>query len=75
MGSVTLSMPTEVKHKMDRFSWINWSALARESFLKKIGELELLESITSKSKLSEKDAKKLADKINERVSERFLGAK
>lgn len=75
MVSVTLSIPEDVKQKMDEFSWINWSGLARETFVKKMEELELLEKITSKSKLSEKNAKKLADEINKRVSERFIGAK
>ena len=75
MVSVTLSIPNEIKQKMDKFSWINWSGLAREAFIKKMGELELLEKITMKSKLSEKEAKKLADKINKKVSEKFLGAK
>ena len=75
MVSVTLSMPEDVKHKMDGFSWINWSGLAREAFVKKMDEFEVLEKITSKSKLSEKDAKKLADEINKRVSERFMGEK
>ena len=74
MVSVTLSIPEDVKQKMEKFPWINWSALARETFVKKMKELELLEKITSKSKLSEKDAKILADEINKKVSDKFLGA-
>lgn len=68
MVSVTLSMPEDVKKKMDEFAWLNWSALAREAFLKKIRQLEILakfEKDFEKSKLTDKDCIELGRKLKE----------
>ncbi len=72
MATVTLSIPNEVKDKMESFAWINWSALARDAFVQKMEELELLATITAKSKLTEADVKQFADRVNARVSEQYL---
>jgi hypothetical protein len=52
MVSVTLSVPPELKQNMDKYSWVNWSGLARETFSEKIEELRLLDKFKSKSKLT-----------------------
>ena len=44
MGTITLSVPDELKEKMAKTDWINWSSVAREAFVK----LELLERLESK---------------------------
>ena len=52
---------------MKRITWINWSELARLKILEKIKQeqqIEKLRRIVSKSKLIEKQAKKLADEVN-----------
>ena len=36
MPTVTLSIPEDIKKKMEKFAWLNWSTLAREAFVKKI---------------------------------------
>jgi Arc/MetJ-type ribon-helix-helix transcriptional regulator len=64
MPTITLSMPNEIKQEMDKRKFINWSEVARESIKEKISELKLLEDITSKSKLTEKDALEIGRKIN-----------
>ena len=61
-------MPEDVKKKMDEFAWLNWSALAREAFLKKIRQLEILakfEKDFEKSKLTDKDCIELGRKLKE----------
>ncbi|HLD79293.1 MAG TPA: hypothetical protein VJA18_01925 [Candidatus Nanoarchaeia archaeon] len=72
MSTITLSVPEELKVEMDTFEDINWSAVAREAIKGKISQLRLLKVISSKSKLSEKDALKLGRKINKSLHERFI---
>ena len=48
MVSVTLSVPEEVKHKMDRFSEINWSGFIRKAILSKTEELSWKENMLQK---------------------------
>ena len=39
MVSVTLSIPSEVKEKMDHFSEINWSGFIRKAIVEKATEM------------------------------------
>lgn len=71
MVSVTLSIPADIKERMDKFSWVNWSGLARETFIKKMDELEMLEKITSKSKMTQEDADTLAEKITKGMHKKY----
>ena len=63
MATMTLAIPDDLKKEMDKFSIINWSAVAREAFVERISKLRLLESITKDSKLTEKDIEELSEKI------------
>ncbi|MFP4400489.1 MAG: hypothetical protein ACLFPQ_01285 [Candidatus Woesearchaeota archaeon] len=72
MVNVTLSIPTELKHKMDDFAEINWSAVAREAFDEKINDLEFIKKFKSKSTLTEKDAINLGKELNERLRKRRI---
>ena len=42
MVNVTLSIPNELKQKMDSLAEINWSAVAREAFDEKIKDMEFI---------------------------------
>ena len=70
MVNVTLSIPTDMKHKMDSFAEINWSAVARQAFEEQITKLELVNSIVSKSKATEKDVEELSKKIKQGIWQR-----
>ncbi len=66
MVSVTLKISNEFKTIINKLTWINWSEIAREEALKKLEEEESLQkfrAIISKSKLTEKDADELAEKV------------
>ncbi len=45
-------------HRMKKFSEVRWSEVARKAIEKKVAGLELLEKLTSKSKLTEKTSKR-----------------
>jgi hypothetical protein len=68
MVNVTLTVPIDLKKHMDEFSEINWSEVARQAINRKIQELVLLRSITSKSKLTEKDVEEIRRKIKAAIA-------
>jgi hypothetical protein len=67
MVNVTLSIPTELKHKMEKFAEINWSAVAREAFNEKINDLEFIKKFKIRSTLSEEDAINLGKELNNKL--------
>lgn len=70
MVNVTLSIPSDLKNRMDNFAEINWSAVAREAFDEKIKDLEFIKKFKAKSTLTEEDALKLGKELNERLVKR-----
>jgi len=71
MVSITLSVPEELKQKMDKFEWLNWSSIAREAFLKRMKQLEVLERFEKdfeKSKLTDEDCIKLGRELRQAIS-------
>ncbi len=73
MVSVTLSVPEELKKKMDEFPEMNWSEVARQAIWERATQLSVLKAITSKSKMTEKDALELGREINKAVAKRYRG--
>lgn len=70
MVSVTLSVPSELKHKMDDFEEINWSAVAREAFAQKISDLEFIKKFKAQSTVSEEEAVRLGRELNKKLAAR-----
>jgi len=71
MTTLTLSVPEELKHKMDSFPEMNWSEVARQAFFQKIEDLEFLRKFKEKSKLNESDALRLGKEVSRAVSEKL----
>ncbi len=74
MVSVTLSMPDDVKAELKRFSWVNWSEVAREELERERRSQEQLEDfnrIVSKSKMTDADAILLGREIKKALHERY----
>ncbi|MBI2102071.1 hypothetical protein HYT53_05675 [Candidatus Woesearchaeota archaeon] len=74
MVSVSFTISDELRAKMEKFPWINWSEIAREDAIKR----EMLHEdfwefnrIVSKSKLTEKDAMQLAKEVNRGMHARY----
>ena len=70
MVNVTVSVPIDMKQKMDEFEIINWSEVAREAFADQLAKLELLKSLTSKSKATDKEIQEISDKVKAAVLKR-----
>ncbi len=71
MSILSVSVPEELKHKMENLEEINWSAIARKAFEEKVREVEFVKSLAIKSKLTEKEAEELSNKINKSISKKF----
>ena len=71
MPTITLSVPEDLKKEMDQFNEINWSEVARAAIKNKVSQMRILKEITSKSKLTEKDALEIGRKINKSLHERY----
>lgn len=64
MTSLTLSIPKELRQKMEQYPEINWSEIARQAIIKRLELLEKMDKMLSKSKLTEEDALILGRKAN-----------
>ena len=67
MTNITLSMPDELMKRMRIFSEIKWSEVARKAIEKRVEDLEVMNKIVSKSKLTEKDVEEISKRIKSRL--------
>jgi len=67
MANITLALPNDLHQKMKKHTEIRWSEVVRKSIQSKIEELEMIEKIAHKSKLTQKDVDELAKKIDSKV--------
>lgn len=71
MVSLTLSIPEELKARMDQQSEINWSEIARKAIIRRLDDFEMFKKLSEKSKLTEKDALALGRKVSSGMSKRL----
>lgn len=74
MTNITLAVPDELHTKMKRHSEISWSEVIRKTISEKIDDLDMMDKLSSKSKLTKKDIEELSEKINSNVAHK-LGLK
>lgn len=70
MTNITLSIPENMKRKMDLLEEINWSAVARAAFDEKIRDMDFIKKFKENSSLSKEDALKMGNKVNISLSKR-----
>jgi len=63
MVNITLSVPEDMKQEMDQFEEMNWSAVARASFKKRLILLKKFREFTKDSELTEEDAQYIGEAI------------
>lgn len=71
MVNMTLSIPEELHKKMKQISDVRWSEVARRAIEERINDLEVMNKIASKSKLTKKDVKELSKKIKRSAAKKF----
>lgn len=70
MTNMTLSIPSELHKKMKKFKEMRWSEVARQAIEKRVDDLETIERITSKSRLTKKDIEIIGAKIKEGIAKK-----
>lgn len=73
MASVMATLDESLKKDIEHFSWVNWSEVAREAFLKKIKRDEAFkrfDEILENSEMTDELASKLGDELKKRVAKR-----
>lgn len=74
MPNVTLAIPEDLHDKMKSHSEIRWSEVVRKSISEKIDDLDMMDKLTKKSKLTQKDIDDIAERIDSSVAKK-LGLK
>lgn len=71
MPNITLSIPEELHNIVKKHSEIKWSEVARRAMWLQANKLRLMDTLASKSKLTEKDIGELDHKIKSGLLKRF----
>lgn len=75
MANITLSVPNDLKEMMEKFPEINWSEVARDSFKKKIAELNFLKGFRMDSEITPKEAQDLGKEVSELLLKHYQNEK
>ena len=71
MANITLTIPDILHKKIKGHAEIRWSEVIRQLLQKKIEQLELMNQIIRKSKLTNKDIDEISEKIDRNVAKKF----
>ncbi len=71
MVNVTLAVPEELHKIMKKHPEIKWSEVARQAMWEYARKLELLDEIAGRSKMSDKEATEIGNKVKKRIGEKY----
>lgn len=71
MAELKIKIPDELEKSMKEFK-LDWSGVAKRALIEKAEKLKKLRAFSSKFRLSDKDVKELADKVNKSVADKFF---
>jgi len=74
MPNLTLAIPEALQKKMKQHPDIRWSRIVQKTIEERIDDLEMMEKLTKKSKLTQKDVDEISKKIDSSVAKQ-LGLK
>ena len=75
MVTMTLAVPSELRHKMESHPEINWSEVARQAFLAKVSDLDFLEKFKAESEMTEEDALDLGRELKKSLMRKYKESK
>ena len=73
MASITFATDNELKSRLSKFVWLNFSELARQELLERLERnkrFERFDEILKDSKMTDELALKLADELKRKVAKR-----
>jgi len=71
MTNITLAIPEDLHAKMKEHSEIRWSEVVRKTISQKIEDLDMMDKLTAKSKLTQKDVNEIASKVDSAVARKL----
>ena len=74
MPNITISVPKDLKARMNKFPEINWSKLTRMLLSQKIKRLELLkelDEVLADSNLTDSDCLELGKKLKKEIAKKY----
>lgn len=71
MVNITFAVSEQLHEKMQRFPEVKWSEVARRAIEKKAEDLEFLNKIAEKSKLTKEDVEQIGERIKSAAAKRF----
>lgn len=69
---MTLAIPDELLERMKKMSEIRWSEVARKAIEERVNDLEVMNRIASKSKLTKKDVEEISEKVKKAAHLKFM---
>ena len=70
MPNITLSIPEDIHKEIKKHKEIRWSEIARRAISDHAMKLKIMDKLTAKSKLTEKDAEEIGNKIKIGIAKR-----
>lgn len=73
MVSITIPLEKSFRDRLEAFSWVNWSDVGREAFLKRMKQLAVLEKFKrdfKQSKLTDEECIKFGRELKQTMSGR-----
>ena len=70
-ANMTFSIPEKLKKRAQTRSDVNWSAIVAEAIEERLNGLELLEKITARAHLTDRDVDELADVVDSAMAKHF----
>lgn len=70
MSKVSVRVSEDLKARMERHKEVNWSEVIRRAVNEHLTKMELVESISSRSELSERDAEEIGEEIKRGIAKR-----
>jgi len=71
MANLTLAIPEKLHEKMRHHPDVRWSEVVRMAIQAKIEDMELMDRLTGRSRLSAKDALGISKEIDEEVAKKL----
>jgi hypothetical protein len=69
--NMTFSIPERIKKRAQSRADVNWSAVVAQAIEERLNGLELLDAITARTHLTDKDVDELSDLVDAAMAEHF----
>ena len=70
MTNMTLAIPDDLYEVMKKHKEIKWTEVARQAIRERARKIELMDSLLSKSEITEEDAIEIGNKIKHEISKK-----